>query len=121
MAKIDEAMLKRVTVNGLTCIVPEEIASEIKRLENELEKERAAHQKDLVSLTDDVNKQAEKIMANLFYDADTDDGVMKHNINHYTRINDRGEVVYEYRHDVKNRILRGLMGKTERIIIDYER
>ena len=116
MAKVDEAMLKRVTIDGLTCIVPEEIVREIKRLENELEKEKAAHQKALISLTDDVNEQAEKIMTNLFYDAADDKGVMKYGMEHYTKVDEWGNPIFAYKYDVKNRILRGLMGEKEKVV-----
>ena len=116
MAKVDEAMLKRVTINGLTCIVPEEIVREIKRLEDELEREKAAHQKTLISLTDDANEQAERIMANLFCDAADDGGVMKHPIEYHSKIDEWGNPIYRYRYDVKNRILQGLMGNSEKMV-----
>lgn len=116
MAKVDEAMLKRITINGLTCIVPEEIVREIKRLENELDREKAAHENALISLTDDANKQAERIMANLFYDAADPNGVMKHGIEYHTKVDEWGNPIYRYKYDVKNRILQGLIGKSEKMV-----
>ena len=128
---VGEAVYKTIRIDEHEYQVPEAVASHLEKLADALAEEKRQRAKEYDKLqkvaTKDFNTVADRIMFNLNdglppvsasriqtqkYDKET--RCLAFDIDHYTKTNSFGEPIFEFKHEVKRRIMAALLGQTAR-------
>ena len=125
---VGEVTYKTVSINDHEYQVPTAVANHLKQLDDALDEEREKHEKEVAKLqkiaTKDFNTVADRIMTNLNSGVppvvinkysrehfEPTERVLSHDLNFFER-SEFGEPVLDFKHEVKRRILAGLVGQT---------
>ena len=127
---VGETVYKTICINEHEYQVPEAVATYLQELDNTLEAERRDHAKEVAKLqkvaTKDFNIVADRVMTNLnsglepmkgrwgLPTFDVANRGLVYDINEQYKTDSFGEPIFEFKHEVKRRIVAALMGQTAR-------
>lgn len=126
---IGEAVYKTVRIDEHEYQVPEAVANHLEKLADALAEEKRQRAKEYDKLqkvaTKDFNTVADRIMLNLNHGLppmavsrfstskfDRENRCLAYNIDEQFKTNSSGEPIFEFKYEVKRRIMAGLMGQT---------
>lgn len=125
---VGETAYKTICINEHEYQVPEAVATYLQSLDDTLEAERQAHAKEVSKLqkvaTKDFNIVADRIMTNLnsgleplkgrwgLPTFDVANRCLVYDVNEHFKTDSFGEPIFEFKHEVKRRIMAALMGQT---------
>lgn len=107
-----DAYLKRIVIDNHVYTVDGEVANELLRLNNIIDKMQKKVETMERQANENATKMTELIMGNLFTDGGSrNNSVMKHSMNYFERTDIHGEPILSYRDDVYKRVFLGIRGE----------